>query len=131
MTSNQDMNRNPTGKGGFGDNPQNRNSGTWNSEDSISFQYKKLIRMPVNDFKNWLQDYPEKDRTVAQELAYNAVVKARKDLKYLIELTNRTEGTSKQSIDVNGDLSVTTLLSKLTGENIQDEDNTQQPTRDN
>jgi hypothetical protein len=131
MTSNQDMNRNPTGKGGFKDNPQNRNNGTWNSEDSISFQYKKLIRMPVNDFKNWLQDYPEKDRTVAQELAYNAVVKARKDLKYLIELTNRTEGTSKQSIDVNGDLSVTTLLSKLTGENIQDEDNTQQPTRDN
>lgn len=122
---------NPTGKGGFKDNPQNRNSGTWNSEDSISFQYKKLIRMPVNDFKNWLQDYPEKDRTVAQELAYNAVVKARKDLKYLIELTNRTEGTSKQSIDVNGDLSVTTLLSKLTGENIQDENNTQQPTRDN
>jgi hypothetical protein len=131
MTSNQDMNRNPTGKGGFGDNPQNRSNGTWNSEDSISFQYKKLIRMPVNDFKNWLQDYPEKDRTVAQELAYNAVVKARKDLKYLVELTNRTEGTAKQSIDVNGDLSVTTLLTKLTGENIQDEDFTQQPTRDN
>ena len=38
MTTQQatDMNRNPEGKGGFGDNPQNRNPGGWKKEESIS-----------------------------------------------------------------------------------------------
>lgn len=120
---------NPKGKGGFIDNPQNRASGYWNSEDSISFQYKKLVKMPVDEFKKWINKYPEKDRTVAQELAYNAVVKARKDLKYLIEVTNRTEGTAKQSIDIQGDLSVTNLLLELTGE--IDDNQTQELTESN
>ena len=34
----------------------------------------------------------------------------------MIEVTNRTEGTAKQSIDIQGDLSVTNLLAELTGE---------------
>lgn len=119
-------NNNPTGKGGFKDNPQNRNAnGRWNSEDSISYQYNKLVRMPVNEFKKWLDKYPEQERTVAQELAYNAIVKARKDIKYLIEVTNRTEGTAKQSIDIQGDLSVTNLLLELTGEEVKTEDDNQ------
>jgi len=120
---------NPKGKGGFTDNPQNRSLGYWSSEDSISFQYKKLVKMPVDEFKKWINKYPEKDRTVAQELAYNAVVKARKDLKYLIEVTNRTEGTAKQSIDIQGDLSVTNLLLELTGE--IDDNKTQELTESN
>jgi len=93
-------NRNPTGKGGFKDNPENRNAGYWSSEDSIGFQYKKLIKLTVDEFKTWINDNPEKQRTIAQELAYQAVIQARKDLAYLKEVTDRTEGRASQSIDM-------------------------------
>ena len=105
-TTNQvnNMNRNPTGKGGFGDNPQNRSDGRWSGEDSVPHQYNKLIRMKVGAFKRWLIEHPEDDRTVAEELAYNAVVKARTDLKYLVEVTDRTSGKSVQTMKHEGDL---------------------------
>ena len=91
---------NPTGKGGFREHPENMSGGYWNSEDSIGFQYKKLIKMTVDEFKRWMKDYPEKERTIAQELAYQSVLKARKDLAYLKEVTDRTEGRASQSIDM-------------------------------
>ena len=105
-TTNQvnNMNRNPTGKGGFGDNPQNRSDGRWSGEDSVPHQYNKLIRMKVGALKRWLIEHPEDDRTVAEELAYNAVVKARTDLKYLLEVTDRTSGKSVQTMKHEGDL---------------------------
>jgi len=91
---------NPTGKGGFKDHPENKSNGYWNSEDSISFQYKYLIKKTVDEFKKWMKDIPEKERTIAQELAYQSVIKARKDLAYLKEVTDRTEGKASQSIDM-------------------------------
>lgn len=100
MTTNQDMNRNPTGKGGFGDNPQNRNDGRWSAETSIGWNYNRLIRFTVEEFKNWTKEHPESERTIAEELAYNAVISARKDLGYLKEVTDRTEGKSMQKNDI-------------------------------
>ena len=91
---------NPTGKGGFGDNPQNRGTGIWRSEDSISFQYKKLIKLTVEEFNKWKKEHPKKERTMAQDIAYKAVMEAKKDLPYLKELTDRTEGKVPQSIDM-------------------------------
>lgn len=93
---------NPTGKGGFADNPQNRNRGTWNSDESISFQYNKLIRLNSDGFAKWLEDNTADKRTVAQEIAYNAVLKAKKDLNYLKEITNRTEGMPTQKTELSG-----------------------------
>lgn len=93
---------NPTGKGGFGDNPQNRSDGRWSGETSIPYQYNKLIRMKVAEFKEWLKEHPEGDRTVAEELAYGAVIKARDDLKYLVEITDRTSGKSVQKSELTG-----------------------------
>ncbi len=95
---------NPTGKGGFGEHPENRNNGRWSGEDSVPHQYNKLIRMTVGAFKRWLAEHPEDERTVAEELAYNAVVKARTDLKYLVEVTDRTSGKSVQTMKHEGDL---------------------------
>jgi len=91
---------NPTGKGGFTDHPENISSGYWNSEDSISFQYKKLIRMTAHQFEWWRNSHPKKKRTVAQEIAYQAVRMARIDLPYLKEVTDRTEGKAAQSMDL-------------------------------
>jgi len=94
-----DMNRNPTGKGGFQDHPELRSDGGWKKEDSIGYQYNYLMRLTINDFKKWLTDNPEDERTMAQELAYQAMLQARKDLAYLKEVTDRTEGKPKQSTD--------------------------------
>jgi hypothetical protein len=84
----------PKGKSG---NPK---GGYWNSEDSIGFQYKHLIKMTVDEFKRWMKNNPEKERTIAQELAYRSVIQARNDLSYLKEVTDRTEGRASQSIDM-------------------------------
>lgn len=106
---------NPTGKGGFRDNPQNRNPGGWKKEDSISYQYNKMIRMNVAEFKTWEKDNPEDSRTVAQSLAYSAVVKARNDLPYLKEITDRIEGKAQQRIthDGNGNMDITRIADSI------------------
>ena len=92
---------NPTGKGGFEDNPQNRANGRWSKDTSISYWYNYLIRLSVSDFKDWLKTNTDETRTIAQELAYQAVISARKDISYLKEITDRTEGKAVQVIDAN------------------------------
>lgn len=91
---------NPTGKGGFGDHPENRNPGGWKKEDSYSYQLNLMDRMTVKEFKEWLNNHPEDERTMAQEKAYNAQLKSRKELAWLKEVTDRTEGKAQQHIDM-------------------------------
>ena len=104
MTSNQDnMNRNPTGKGGFGERPEDINrSGTWNPRMVFSFQCRRFMNMTVEEFKNWINITPEKERTMIEEQAYNAVLKARTKLDYLKEQNDRTEGKAPQTVIVDG-----------------------------
>lgn len=85
---------NPSGKGGFGDNPQNRSNGMWSKDTSISYWYNKLLRMDLSDFETF---NPE---TMAQQLALNAVKEAKAELNYLKEVTDRTEGKAPQSTDI-------------------------------
>lgn len=94
---------NPTGKGGFRDNPQNRSKGYWKSEDSISFQYKKFLKMSITELEAWAKDTPKDERTVAMDVAYSQIVASRGSLKHTIEITDRTEGRAKQSVDVTSD----------------------------
>lgn len=100
MTTQQDdMNRNPTGKGGFGDHPENRNPGGWKPEYTFSYQYRRFMNMTVKEFKQWKDKTSDKEKTMVEELAYVAVLKARTEFKERQEITNRTEGMPKQSID--------------------------------
>lgn len=87
---------NPTGKGGFGDNPQNRSDGGWKKEDSISYQYNYLIRLPLEEFDKF------EPKTKAQKIAYTRIKEADKDtgLGETKEITDRTEGKAPQNIDV-------------------------------
>jgi len=122
MTTQQDkdMNRNPDGKGGFGDHPEHQSPGGWKKEDSYSYQLNLMDRMTVSEFKKWLTDYPEDIRTMAQEKAYNAQLKSRKGLSWLKEVTDRTEGRAPQALDITtGDESLNTLK-KLTDEEIRE-----------
>lgn len=111
----KDMNRNPTGKGGFQERPQDRSSGHWNKDDSISFQYNKLLRMPPEQFNEFL---PE---TVAQQIAYKRIKIARTNagLMDTKEITDRTEGKAKQAVDVtsNGETIKPVLVEFINAEN--------------
>lgn len=98
MTSRQDkdMNRNPTGKGGFQERPQDRSSGHWNKDESISFQYNRLLRMPPSVLDDYI---PE---TNAQAIAKTRILEARKadGLMDAKEVTDRVEGKARQSVDL-------------------------------
>lgn len=85
---------NPTGKGGFGDNPQNKANGRWSKDTSISYWYNHLIRLDIRDFETF------EIKTIAQQLAYNAIIEAKDELGYLKEVTDRTDGKSIQPTDV-------------------------------
>ncbi len=113
LTTEQDMNRNPEGKGGFGDNPQHRSPGGWKKEDTISYQYNLLMRMTVDEMKGWLVKYPHSVRTIAQNIAYEAMLKANKDFKYLVEITDRTEGKARQVLAVEDTREVEEIKAKL------------------
>lgn len=91
--------RNPTGKGGFGDNPQNRNPGGWRKEVSFSYQYKRFMAMTSKELSEWAQT-PSDKRTVVEDLAYARVVAAKKSLADVKEMTDRTEGKAPQSMDI-------------------------------
>lgn len=94
---------NPLGKGGFQERPDDiAKGGHWGADTSISYQYNVLIRLSVNDFMKWIEEHPKDQRTLAQEMAYNAVVKARDDLSYLKEVTDRTEGKAPQTVTMQG-----------------------------
>lgn len=94
-------NPNPTGKGGFKDNPQNRNvSGMWNPKKSLSFQYRRFINMSLEEFKKWPKETPDEEKTIAESLAYTAVAKAKNELNYLKELTDRSEGKAPVSMTI-------------------------------
>lgn len=85
---------NPKGKGGFKDNPQNMSGGMWSKDTSISYWYNKLIRMDLTDFETF------EPKTMAQQLALNAVIEAKGELNYLKEVTDRTEGKAQQATDI-------------------------------
>lgn len=85
---------NPNGKGGFSDNPQNKANGRWSKDTSISYWYNHLIRMDLQEFEEF------EPKTMAQQLALNAVVEAKDEINYLKEVTDRTEGRASQSTDI-------------------------------
>lgn len=100
---------NPEGKGGFGDNPQNRSDGRWSKDNSFSYWMNFFKSKTVKEFKEYEKVKPEDERTVAESLAYARVAKSRNDLQEFKEVADRTEGKSmqRQQIDqtLSGDVS--------------------------
>ena len=92
---------NPTGKGGFGDNPQNRSNGKWKKENSISYQYNRLLAMTEEEYNAF------KPVTNAEKIARRRIERAIRDddesLKETKEITDRTEGRAKQDINIDVD----------------------------
>lgn len=95
----KDMNRNPTGKGGFGDNPQNRNPGGWDKTQSISYQYNRILRMTDDELAEFAVNIKD-GGTQAERIAYKRVQDAYNDLATTKEITDRTEGKAPQSVRI-------------------------------
>jgi len=92
---------NPTGKGGFGEHPQNANpGGRPKNQESFSYWLNYFKNISITEFLNWPVNNPEETRTVAAELAYNRMFNARKDLAEFKEVANRTEGMPMQTADI-------------------------------
>lgn len=96
---------NPTGKGGFGDRPEDINAGGRpKNQESFTWWMNFFKNMNVKDFLSWGTATPEDERVVAADLAYNRVFNARKDLAEFKEVADRTEGRAPQTIFHEGGL---------------------------
>lgn len=101
------------GKVGYKNPPKNRQfgkeegnpraEGRWKKEDSISYQYNKILRMTEAEFAEFKA---RGDLTLAQKIAIRRVLDAvdadggMLGLKATEVLTDRTEGKAKQSIEI-------------------------------
>lgn len=103
---------NPDGKGGFGDNPQNRHNGAWKKTETFRYWFDVFKEMSVTELREWLDNNPEDTRSVASNLAYQRVTKALNDIKEFQEVANRSEGMPKQSIKHEGDLTISMQMER-------------------
>jgi len=100
MTTKQDknMNRNPTGKGGFGDHPELINAGGRpKNAESFNYWMDHFKTLPFEKFKKYKSEHP--DMSMAAFGAYARVAKMIDELKEFQEVANRTEGYPKQLVE--------------------------------
>lgn len=90
---------NPEGKGGFGDNPENRSNGRWSKDTSITYWYNKIGRMTDEERDTFV---PTSDfQRIALKRIAMALGSDELALKATKEITDRVEGKPKQDIDMN------------------------------
>ena len=86
---------------GFHTNPERRSDGRWRKEDSVTYQYRRMLAMTDDELEAFI---PE---TQAQKIAKVRVMRAvRNDDSSLAEtkeITDRTEGKARQNIGIETD----------------------------
>ena len=105
-TTTQQEGRNPDGtfKKGyippttFADRPHDRNPGGWKKEESIPYQYNRLMRMSLEELEQWAKEN-KKNMTMAEAIAYKRLVAAIDSLPDAKEVTDRTSGKAKETIE--------------------------------
>jgi len=119
--------QNPTGIGGFVDNPQNINfGGRKKNEQRFGYWLQFFKDLTLDEFTKYTETKKINDMYVAEAIAYERVKRARKDLNEYKDLADRTEGRALQTTNISGDLRLATLLGELTSEDIS-----QETTKDN
>ena len=83
---------------GFHTHAERRNNGKWSKDESISYWYNKLLRMPNEEFDSFTP------ANSSQRIAYTRIVAAcgtdELALRATKEITDRTEGRPRQDIDM-------------------------------
>jgi len=101
-TSNQVKRKapNPTGKGGFQDNPQNRSDGRWSKENSYSYWLNKFKSLSISEFETYTSVRSKDDMSIAEITAHEMIKKSLKKLPEFKEVADRTEGKVQSTVDV-------------------------------
>lgn len=91
---------NPTGKGGFVDNPENINAGGRpKNPESFTYWMNLFKKMSLIDFKLARENYDGDEWTVAAEAAYVRVeASLGKELANFEAVADRTEGKAPQTV---------------------------------
>ncbi len=122
--------RNPEGKGGFGDHPENINpGGRPKNQESITYWYKFFLNLSFDEFEKWEALNPE--RPMAAVIAYEGIKASKGKLDDRKEVADRTEGKPRQFIDVDANVRTTDLTNKELAKGIKEiveEDGTDNPT---
>ena len=86
---------NPTGKGGFGDNPQNRNPGGWVKSDTPRYKLEQMMKLGSAD----LQDVVDNPQSPVFEtkLAQAILDGQWREIKEMIE---QVYGKAKESMEL-------------------------------
>ena len=86
---------------GFHTNPERRSDGRWRKEDSVTYQYRRMLAMTDDELEAFI---PE---TQAQKIAKMRIMRAVRDddksLAETKEITDRTEGKARQNIGIETD----------------------------
>src|SRR5690606_6432997 len=98
--------RNPIGKGDFKDNPQNINKDGRKLRNVQRFSYwlQFFKNMTIKELTTYAQNRLEEDMYVAENIALNRVINARKHLDEYKDLADRTEGKAPQTIKHEGEI---------------------------
>ncbi len=94
MATKQDMNRNPEGKGGFRDNPQNRNNGAWKKTDTVRYKLERMAEMTIEELTAIQADI---SLPVFEQKLAGFILEG--DWKTIREMTDQVYGQPKQTVD--------------------------------
>lgn len=85
---------NPSGKGGFADNPQNRNPGGWKKEDTPRFKLEQMMKLSESELVEIIND-------VAKPLFEHKLATALRDGNWqtIKEMMQEVYGKPKESVE--------------------------------
>lgn len=112
---------NPTGKGGFGDHPENRSPGGWDRNNSFSYWLNYFKSLTVKDFKKYKKEH-EEEMTMSALGAYERIDKMIEDVGQFVLVANRTEGYPKESLRIDAESMPIALVEFIGQKNGKDKD---------
>lgn len=94
-TLDKDMNRNPTGKGGFKERPEDRGRGFWKREQTARYKLELIIKMSDAEIQELIDDpsTPRFDKNMA-------VAVQKGEWREIDSMINQVYGKPKESVDV-------------------------------
>ena len=100
--------RNPNGKGGFGEHPENINyGGRMKNQERYGYWLDFFKNLTREEFKKYGTEHPE--MSMAAFAAYSRIAKTIDELREFQEVANRTEGMPKQTVKQEFDDMVTEI----------------------
>lgn len=118
------MVNNPTGKGGFGDHPENACHGRWRKEDSYTYNVNKFGRMTDIELQEIILKSKAGELTQFQQAALKTVLDMKKDegWKKLVDTVDRVDGKALQPVEqtVNGYVPPTINIEFVNGDDDEE-----------